>query len=311
MELRHLRYFVALSQTLSFTRAAGLVHVTQSTMSHQIGQLEQELGVTLFFRDPRGLRLTPEGDTFLAQAQRALAAIDAGVRELHGPVHQVQARIHIGATPSMAGAFVAPVVARLLQRQPAWSVVLLDMTPPEIAAALATHRIELGIAYPPLDAEGLTGERLFVEEMVVVVGPTHALAQRRHLQVADLHGRAIVLPTHRFSIRQMVDEFLREAGAEPMVVAEVDSLQATLTLMQKLDAAALLPARSAPGKPWCSIPVERPFASRVITLYRRRSETLEAAAKACHDALCGAAKTGPAGSVPASYGRVQHRRPSS
>lgn len=295
MELRHLRYFVALNQTLSFTRAAELVHVTQSTLSHQIGQLEQELGTTLFVRDPRGLQLTPDGERFLVQAVQALNAIDAGVRSLRAPAQAERQPVRIGATPSIAGSFVGPAIAEVLKRQQGSSVVLLDMTPADISVALNERRIDLGVAYPPLDAEGLASERLFVEELVVMVGTDHELARRRRLQVADLHGRALIVPTHRFSIRMLVEQFFKAAGAEPVIVAEVDSIQATLSLLKEMDAAALLPALTAPDGPWRSIPVERPFANRVVTLYRREGELLQADTKACHAALRKAAAAVRAG----------------
>lgn len=288
MELRHLRYFVALNQTLSFTRAAELVHVTQSTLSHQIGQLEEELGTSLFIRDPRGLQLTPDGERFLVQAVQALNAIDAGVRSLRAPAQRARQPARIGATPSISGSFVGPAIAEVLKQQQGSSVVLLEMTPPEISTALNERRIDLGVAYPPLDADGLACERLFVEELVVMVGVAHELAHRRRIQVADLHGRSLILPTHRFSIRTLLEQFFQAAGAEPVIVAEVDSIQATLSLLKELDAAALLPALTAltaPDAHWRSIPVERPFANRVVTLYRREGELLQADAKACHAAL--------------------------
>src|SRR5438094_3609191 len=100
MELRHLRYFSALAVSLSFTRAAERVHVTQSTMSHQIRQLEEELGTTLFDRVGKQVALTDAGETFLAYATRAIQEIDQGVGALKEAEGELAGSVKVGATHS-------------------------------------------------------------------------------------------------------------------------------------------------------------------------------------------------------------------
>ena len=97
MELRHLRYFVALAECLSFTRAAERVHVTQSTLSHQIRQLEEELGQPLFDRIGKRVMLTEAGETYLGYASRALREVDHGLSDLMRAGDQLSGEVRIGA----------------------------------------------------------------------------------------------------------------------------------------------------------------------------------------------------------------------
>src|SRR5512134_2754469 len=98
MELRHLRYFTALAECLSFTRAAERVHVTQSTLSHQIRQLEDELGQPLFDRIGKRVMLTEAGETYLGYASRALREVDHGLSDLMRAGDQLSGEVRVGAT---------------------------------------------------------------------------------------------------------------------------------------------------------------------------------------------------------------------
>ena len=98
MELRHLRYFVALADTLSFTRAAERVHVTQSTLSHQIRQLEDEIGRPLFDRIGKRVLLTDAGETFLGYAAKALREVDQGLGDLLRGPGELEGEVRIGST---------------------------------------------------------------------------------------------------------------------------------------------------------------------------------------------------------------------
>src|SRR5690606_25702982 len=98
MELRHLRYFIAVASSLNFTRAAERVHVTQSTLSHQIRQLEEEIGQALFERKGRRVVLTDAGESFLAYATRAMTVIDQGLSELKQSVVSMTGEVRIGTT---------------------------------------------------------------------------------------------------------------------------------------------------------------------------------------------------------------------
>lgn len=118
MELRHLRYFVALAETLSFTRAAERVHVTQSTLSHQIRQLEEQIGQPLFDRIGKKVVTTEAGELFLAFAARALKEVDLGLAMLQPGGGGLSGRLRIGATHTFNIGLIPECVALFLARHP-------------------------------------------------------------------------------------------------------------------------------------------------------------------------------------------------
>ena len=118
LELRHLRYFVSLAECLNFTRAAERVHVTQSTLSHQIAQLEQELGTALFERMARRVVLTEAGESFLAYAAKALKEVDQGVSDLKRAAGELSGVVRIGATHTFNVGFVPECLAAFMAKHP-------------------------------------------------------------------------------------------------------------------------------------------------------------------------------------------------
>mgnify|MGYP006147732891 CR=1 FL=1 len=118
MELRHLRYFIALAGSLNFTRAAERLHVTQSTLSHQIKQLEDELGRPLFDRVGKRVALTEAGDEFLHHATRALQEIDLGLGALRRDGSDMAGELRIGATHSFNLGFIPDCIAAFQQKHP-------------------------------------------------------------------------------------------------------------------------------------------------------------------------------------------------
>src|SRR5512140_999207 len=136
MELRHLRYFVAVAECLSFTRAAERVHVTQSTLSHQIRQLEEEIGQALLDRIGKRVRLTEAGETFLGYASKALHEVDQGLSDLKRAGDQLSGEVRIGATGTFNIGFVPECLALFLQRNPTVKVTVEELAADAIAQRL-------------------------------------------------------------------------------------------------------------------------------------------------------------------------------
>jgi len=124
MELRHLRYFDAVAETLHFTRAAERLHVTQSTLSHQIKQLEDELGTPLFDRSGKQVRLTEAGEVLRSHMTPALEQIDLGLQALRAPGEAITGSIRLGTTPSFNTRMVPLCAATLLNSYPGIEVIV-------------------------------------------------------------------------------------------------------------------------------------------------------------------------------------------
>lgn len=264
MELRHLRYFLALAERLNFTQAAAQVHVTQSTLSHQISQLEEELGQRLFDRSDRRVTMTAAGELFLSKAINALAEIDNGIALMNTLDKNLSGKLRIGTTPTLNMEVVPRCIALFMQDHPSVHILVDENTGDELIAGLRAQWLDLVLAYRPLTLHGVLFEPLYSEEMILVVGETHPLAGRRRVRVAELHRRELVLPPRKFTTRQQIDEAFKAAGAEPFVVIEMVSLAAILALVEQTPLAAIVSRSAWRGRDGLrAIPLEAPTMTRM------------------------------------------------
>ncbi len=272
MELRHLRYFTALAETLSFTRAAERVHVTQSTLSHQIRQLEDEVGRPLFERLGKRVVLTEDGELFVACAENALREVDHGLGLLRETRSEASGDIRIAATHTFNLRFIPECVAAFLQRYPTVTVHVEEASAEAVLDGLQQRRIDVGVAYRPDHAEDLWFEPLYNEEMVLVVGPTHPFARRRRVRMVELHRQRLVLLPRQFATRTLLEECFRACSAEPTVVAEMNTIAAMLGLVERTQIATIVAKNAVPpGGPAVVVPIESPTPMRTPGLLWLRS----------------------------------------
>jgi len=246
MELRHLRYFVALADCRSFTRAAERTHVTQSTLSHQIRQLEDELGQLLFDRIGRKVVTTEAGELFFAFASRALKEVDQGVAMLVPGSSSLTGQVRIGATHTFNIGLIPECVALFLARHPTVQVRIEELAAEQVVAGVRGGTLDLGIAYRPSGPTDLWFEPLYNEEMVLVVGDRHPLAGRKRIRMVELHQQRVVMLPSYFATRTMLDECFLASGAEPVVVAEMSTIAPMLGLVLRMPIAAIVAIDAVP-----------------------------------------------------------------
>jgi DNA-binding transcriptional LysR family regulator len=179
MELRHLRYFVAVAETENVSRAALKLHVSQPGLSRQIRDLEDEIGVSLFERSAKSLRLTEAGKTFLTEARAVLQRAEEAVKKARAVAGGISGEIHVGYAPSLT-VQILPAMLRAFQGgSPHVRVTLHDLSSEEMLAQLGTGKLQVALTVRP-PAKMLSG-LAFVElaryAMVVAVAPGHPLAK--------------------------------------------------------------------------------------------------------------------------------------
>ncbi|MGZ8261274.1 MAG: LysR substrate-binding domain-containing protein [Caldimonas sp.] len=246
MELRHLRYFVALADCRSFTRAAERSHVTQSTLSHQIRQLEDEIGQPLFDRIGRKVVTTEAGELFFAFASRALKEVDQGIAMLKPGGGDLTGQVRIGATHTFNIGLIPECVALFLTRHPTVQIRVEELAAEQIVARLRTGELDIGIAYRPSGPTDLWFEPLYNEEMVLVVADAHPLAGRKRIRMVELHQQRLVLLPGYFATRTLLDECFLACGAEPVVVAEMSTVAPMLGLVLRMPIAAIVAINAVP-----------------------------------------------------------------
>ncbi|MGH8815770.1 MAG: LysR family transcriptional regulator [Achromobacter pestifer] len=233
MQLRHLRYFQAVAEEGSFTRAAARLHIAQPPLSRQIRQFEEELGVPLFERTTRALRLTEAG-RFLLEQSRLLTARLEEVLEGTRRLGQTQQRwFGIGFVPSTLYGFVPELIRQLRAADPLVQVGLTEMTTLPQLEALKAGRIDLGIGRILLDDPAIERRVLMTEPLMAAVPLHHPLAALGSVAVARLAQEPFVLyPARpRPNFADHVLGLFRAAGHALQVVQEANELQTAIGLV--------------------------------------------------------------------------------
>lgn len=244
MELRHLRYFVAVAEAPTMAQAAEQVYVTQSTLSHQLAQLEDELGVLLFERVGRTLRITPAGRELLGYARGVLAQVQEGIDAVTRTHASATGTLRVGVIHSFVTHLMPQVAAAFMRQHPHARLQIAELTGVEIEAQVASGLLDLGVAFFPPMSDAVLGERLFDDTLVLAVPTAHPLADRRSVRFAQLADVPLAMLSQRFATRRLLDGHFQRAGVRPQVVVEIDSVDALERLVAHGAAAALLTGRS-------------------------------------------------------------------
>jgi DNA-binding transcriptional LysR family regulator len=243
MELRHLRYFLAVAEELHFSRAAVRLRMAQPPLSQQIRQLEQELGVALFNRTKRHVELTPAGQAFLDEARRVLAQAERAARAAPRAGRGEVGQLAIGFVPS-ADLDVLPRVLRVWAvRFPHVEIELQSLLPAAQVEALRDGLIQIGFVRLPIDDAGLVVESIQREPLVAALPQRHRVARNATVRLADLAGDPMIL-FPRDIAPGYYDTFLsacRSAGFNPRVL-HPGSMQTNLALVSAGLGVSLMPA---------------------------------------------------------------------
>lgn len=193
MNLRDLRYFVALADTRHFGKAAERSFVSQPTLSAQIKKLENYLGVQLIERQPRKITLTEMGQRILPLARRILQESDEIVSLARNEHDPLSGKLNVAFIPTV-GPYLLPLVARKLRKQlPQLKLMLYEYQTQPLLEKLRAGAIELGILALPVPLDGLEARELYDEPFTVAVPNQHALAKRAHVKLDDLAGETLLL----------------------------------------------------------------------------------------------------------------------
>lgn len=243
METRHLRYFLAVAATEHMTRAAEQLHVTQSTLSHQIRQLEELLGAALFDRVGRGIQLTQAGQVFRSFAQRALKEIEDGAMALSELDNLMRGHLRIGVIHSFNSALIPPVMSAFVSAFPNVHVTAEELTALKIEQSIIDGEIDLGIAFAPCIHEEVESEPLFEEELVLIARKDSVAGGRKMIPASSLAGLKLGLLTTRFMTRRLIDEAFGQYVAGN-VALETNSIHALLNTVRTGALATILTDRT-------------------------------------------------------------------
>jgi DNA-binding transcriptional LysR family regulator len=233
MELRHLRYFLAVGEASNFTKAAAHLRVAQPALSRQIHDLEEEIGVNLLRRSSRGVTLTAEGKLFLEEVRELLKQADASVGKVQALARGEYGELHVGYAPLPTTAILPPALAAFQKTVPRVKVVLHDLSSDELIAGLRNGALELAITVEPTGEQttGIEFEVLRTQPLWVAMTPAHPFARLKSIPLEKLAGEPLVCLRRKDypEYYRFLQRLFGPIHAKPRIVVECDGTSSLIT----------------------------------------------------------------------------------
>jgi LysR family cyn operon transcriptional activator len=286
MELRALKYLIAVAEHGNFTRAAEALHVSQPALSQQILQMEERMDAVLLDRSGRTVKVTDAGQAYIAHARRALSELESGRRAIHDVRDLSRGTVRLAMTPTFTAYLIGPLVAAFRAQFPAITVKAFEMSMDTIAAAIEADEVDLGIAFALARGADIDSLPLFTEQLRVVVADNHPWAGRTSLDVRSLEDGELALLSKNFVTRVHIDDYLQASQVAPRVAVEVNTISALVEIVRHGKLLTILPeaiAGQLPGLRNLSLAPSPP--PRTVMLLRRKGAYQSAATRALEDII--------------------------
>src|SRR5580765_3903823 len=237
MELRHLRYFVAVAEEQNVTRAAARLRVSQPPLSRQISDLEEEIGVALFERAAKSIRLTNAGRLFLDEVRAALRRVDEAVVAAKAAASGERGELRVGYAPFLTVEIVPPTLRIFQESHPGVQVKLLDLSTQEMARGLREHKLDLALLVVDVSAKFLP-ECEFIElrryDVCVALPPAHRLARSRKVGAHQLAAERLISFNHDEypEYDSWLTSHFSALGRSPKIVEEHDGATSLMAAVE-------------------------------------------------------------------------------
>src|SRR6266853_1567870 len=233
MELRRLRNFLAVGEALNFTKAAAQLRVGQPALSRQVQDLEDEIGVELLRRSPRGVTLTAEGKLFLDEVRDLLKRADESVEKVRALARGEYGELHIGYAPSPTVEILPPALAEFQKAVPRVKVLLHDLSSDELITGLQNGTLELAIMVPPAGDQtaGIQFEVLRTYPLCVAMTAMHPFARMKSIPLEKLAAEPLVALRRKDypEFDRSLDRLFAPIRAKPRIAVECDSASSLIT----------------------------------------------------------------------------------
>lgn len=244
VELRQLRYFVAVAEELHFTRAAERLGITQPPLSQQIQKLESELGVSLMARSNRGVALTPAGEALLEGARRTLAEADRAMHRVQRVASGEVGTIALGTVSSTWSGLLPRILRRYREDYPDVEILISSLSTAEQIDRIMTGSLDIGFVRSPVLERDVQTEVLIPDALLVALPVDHPLAGAEEVELAELAGEPLVIFPRKFGPGgfDLIFQMCLSAGFTPKTVQEAVDLHACLGLVNAGMGVAIAPA---------------------------------------------------------------------
>ncbi len=243
MELRHLRYFVAVAEEGGLlTAAERRLHTSQPSLSRQIRDLETEIGVKLLERQPRGVTLTAAGKVFLDHARLALLQVEAAIEGARRTAEPKRPALAMGFLVGLEVTWLPHLLRMIREEAPETEVTLCSLSSPELALALMRGRLDLAFLRPEKQSLGLSFKLLAKEPLLAVLPASHRLASRKKIRPEDL-AREIYVSSARTSpvLQAVIQDYAASAGIVLKAKYEGENISSAMSLVASTGGVTLVP----------------------------------------------------------------------
>lgn len=282
MDLQHLKYFQTVARLEHMTYAAQELHIAQPALSVIISRMEEQLGVPLFDRQGRRIKLNPYGKIYLEKVNAALHALEEGQRQLSDLAGIEKATISIAATTLNR---FSNVLGPYLADHPQANFRIMQ-TPTEDMKVqlLQSGEIDFVFAAPPITADGIAGSNLLTEEIMLVVPPQHRFAGRSSIRLSEAADEPFISLKPGYSFRDLTFSYCAEAGFVPRVVCEGDEPTSIGSLVAAGLGVAFLPAAARRNNgSLVFLSIEEPVCMRTMQLAWLEGRYVSGAARSFRD----------------------------
>lgn len=280
MELRHLRYFVAVAEEENVTRAALKLHVSQPGVSRQIHDLEDELGFQLFERSAKSVRLTGAGKVFLTEARSVLQHAAEAVDKARTAAGGTNGEINVGYAPSLTIQILPQALRKFEEKFPGVRVALHDLSTEEMLAQIGEKKLQIALTVRPSAKllRGLRFDELARYEMCVAVAPKNPLAKSKSVSLEQIVREPLIAYSrnHYPEYHAMLEKLFASVGSKPRILGEHDGVSSIVAAVEAGRGFALVPSCVAcmvgPRLKLLAIKPALP-AVPVVAIWRQESET--------------------------------------
>ncbi|PNU24578.1 LysR family transcriptional regulator [Bacillus stratosphericus] len=282
MELRQLRYFVEVADREHVSEAAENLHVAQSAISRQIANLEEELGVALFEREGRNIKLTKIGRQFLDHVRTALKAIDYAKEQIDEYLDPHKGTVNIGFPTSLASQVLPSVISAFKQEYPEVDFLLRQGSYKFLIESVKNRDIDLAFLGPvPTNDSQIEGNILFSESIYALLPVSHSFSGQRSIHLSDLRRDHFVLFPEGYVLRQIAVDACKQAGYEPTISSEGEDLDAIKGLVSAGMGVTLLPESAfyeTTPRFTVKIPIDFPQVRRTVGIIASKTREMSPSA---------------------------------
>lgn len=245
MELRQLKYFVCVAEHMNFSEASRRLHITQSTLSQQIKQLENELGVDLLIRDSHHVSLTDNGQAFLPQARKTLSAANDCMDRIRDIQNLNTGELNIGSTYSFLP-LLKETVLQFIRHYPGVKLNIFQGSMETLMDMLAEEKIDIALSYKSNDIRPeISTHILFDNQLAVVVSDKHPLAQHDSIRLSDLERYPFAMPAKGLQARNTFDEILKNTDYRLNIRLEINEVNVLLDIVRASESLVTVVSRAA------------------------------------------------------------------